>query len=164
MSLAFLTAIAVIMAALLGFAFTSFATAPALRSATQSQYSAEAAVDTAIADLRTPANDNAFQPYTPPQFYNNSSGGCPGMGASLVTVGGVTYRDDCEALPPGGLGQVEVLIVACPVSVVTPGCPATATLRATVWFTQQLAINQPSIATIVNWSGPQGSGGQGSGD
>ena len=61
------------------------------------------------------------------------------MGTSIVTIGSVTYRDDCEALPPGGLGQVEVVIVACLVSVLTPGWHATATLRATVWFTQQLA-------------------------
>jgi len=165
MALVFLTAIAIIMAALLGFAFTSFAAAPALRSATQSQYSADAAVEQAIANLRTPANDNAFQPFTPAQFYNQTSGGCPGVGTAsngMVTIGSVTYRDDCEALPPGGLGQVEVVIVACPdptpASPPPVGCANTVALRATVWFTQQLAAGQPSIATIVSWSDQQGSG------
>jgi hypothetical protein len=180
LALVFLLGISVMIAALLNEAFTSFATRSAFKNATQQQYAADATIEAAIANLRTPANDNAFQPFTPAQWYNPSSGGCPNMANnSLVTITIAptvtwTYRADCEAEPPGGLGQIEVLIVACPAggsedpTVETrPGCginqanpspSADAAMTATVWFTQQANPSYPSIATIVNWSGLQGSG------
>ena len=78
LALVFITAITVLLTALLNNVFTSYATTGAFLTATQ-PIPVDGAMEQAIADLRTPANDNAFQPTATPSWYNPAAGGCPGM-------------------------------------------------------------------------------------
>lgn len=132
MALIFLVAIGLVMAALVTLAGTNLLATTNLQNQRDQEAAADAAVDGAIQELRTPS----------------ASVACPTPLTHPVIVGTVTMDVQClSQTPPGWTGRV-VEFDACAASLTWTACRTSAVLRAEVTYD-----DQPSVGAGMDvWS------------